>query len=48
MPLVSVGLQGCPSLEPAWKAGGACLARKGSYAFQLQKFTEQRKMLKVC
>lgn len=24
---------GFPSLEPARKAGGACLARKGNYAF---------------
>lgn len=24
---------GFPSLEPAQKAGGACLTRKGNYAF---------------
>lgn len=24
---------GFPSLEPTWKAGGACLARKDNYAF---------------
>lgn len=38
---------GFPSLELARKAGGACLARKGNYAFRLQKFTEQRKMTKA-
>lgn len=30
---VKCSWSGFPSLEPAGKAGGACLARKGNYAF---------------
>lgn len=40
---VKCSWSGFPSLEPAGKAGRACLGRKGNYAFYLQKFIEQRK-----